>query len=326
MTQTAGVRDRRAWLLATCLAVLLPGALQAQDFPSSPVTIVVPYGPGSYTDNVIRPLAVVLQKVLGQPIVIDNRAGANGIIGTQHAARAKPDGYTLLAGSTTTLAANAGLFKNLPYDPQQDFVPVAGVAATSMMFMVRSDHAAKDLTAFLSHAESQPEPLPVGHGSSSAQVALALLSKKSGVKFTAVPYKGTPQAITDLIGGQVPAAIVDVANGVPQIRSGKLRALAISGAARATSAPDVPTLAETWPGTQLVTWVGLVAPAGTSPAIVEKLSAAVGTAMASPELKEKFVTIATELDPASPEELGDRMRRDHTLWLDLMKSAGIQPQ
>ena len=152
MIQTSGGRGRRAWLLATCLAALLPSALQAQDFPSSPVTIVVPYGPGSYTDNVIRPLAVVLQKVLGQPIVIDNRAGASGIIGTQHAARAKPDGYTMLAGSTTTLAANAGLFKNLPYDPQKDFVPVAGVAATSMMFMVRSDGAAKDLTAFLTRA------------------------------------------------------------------------------------------------------------------------------------------------------------------------------
>ena len=317
---------RRALALAACGAALLPGALHAQDFPSLPVTIVVPYGPGSYTDNVVRPLAVVLQKLLGQPVIIDNRAGASGIIGTQHVARAKADGYTLLAGSSTTLAANAGLFKTLPYDPRKDFVPVAGFAATSMMLMVRSDFAAKDLKSFLAYAGRQPNPLTVAYGSSSAQVALALVAKESGVKFTAVPYKGTPQAITDLLGGQVQVAIVDVANGVPQIRSGKLHALAISGTARSASAQDVPTLAETWPGTQLVTWVGLVAPTGTPSTVVDKLSAAVSTALASPELKQQFITIATDLDPASAQELGRRMQRDHVLWLDLIKAAGIQPE
>lgn len=317
---------RRVLLLAACVAALSHAPLHAQDYPSAPVTIVVPYGPGSYTDNVIRPLAAVLQKALGQPVVIDNKAGAGGIIGTQHAARAKPDGYTLLAGSSTTLAANAGLFKNLPYDPRKDFVPLAGVASTSMMFMVRADFPARDLKSFLAHAASQIEALAVGYGSSSAQVALALLSKESGTKFIGVPYKGTPQAITDLIGGQVPVAIVDVANGVPQMRSGKLHALAISGAARSASAPDVPTLAETWPGTQLVTWVGLVAPAGTPAAIVQRLSTAVGAAVESPELRQKFATIATEADPASAQELGQRMTRDFGLWLDLMKAAGIQPE
>lgn len=318
--------SRRGWTLAVGIASLLPGALHAQDFPSSPVTIVVPYGPGSYTDNVIRPLAVALQKVLGQPVIVDNKTGASGIIGTQHVARAKADGYTLLAGSSTTLAANAGLFKSLPYDPRKDFVPVAGVAATSMMFMVRSDFPAKDLKGFLAHAGKQPNPLAMAYGSASAQVALALFAKESGAKFTAVPYKGTPQAITDLLGGQVQAAIVDVANGVPQIRSGKLHALAISGAARSAAAPEVPTLAETWPGTQLVTWVGLVAPAGTPPAVVDKLSAAVSTALASPELKQQFTTIATDLDPASAQEMARRMQRDHVLWLDLIKAAGIVPE
>ena len=322
----ATARHRRAWALALVMAACVPGALRAQDFPSSPLTIVVPYGPGSYTDSVIRPLAVALQKVLGQPVIVDNKAGASGIIGTQYVARAKADGYTLLAGSSTTLAANAGLFKTLPYDPRKDFMPVAGVAATSMMFMVRADFPAKDLKSFLAYAGKQPYPLAMAYGSASAQVALALLSKESNAKFVAVPYKGTPQAITDLLGGQVPAAIVDVANGVPQIRSGKLHALAISGAARSVSAPEVPTLAETWPGTQLVTWVGLVAPAGTPTAVVDKLSAAVGTALASAELKQQFTTIATELDPASAIELGRRMQRDHVLWLDLIKAAGIQPE
>ena len=313
--------------LAAFFAAALPLVpASAQDFPSRPVTIVVPYGPGSYTDNVIRPVAVALQKALGQTVVIDNKAGANGILGTQFVARARPDGYTLLAGSSTTLAANAGLYKALPYDPRKDFTPIGGLASTSMMFMVRSDFPAKDLKGFLAHAARQGNPLPVGYGSSSAQVALALLAKESGVKFTGVPYKGTPQAITDLIGGQVPAAIVDVANGVPQIKSGKLHALAISGAARSVSAPDVPTLAETWPGRELVTWIGLVAPAGTPPAVVEKLSAAVTAALTSPEIRQQFTTIATELEPTSAQELGRRMQRDHVHWLDLIKAAGIQPE
>lgn len=312
----------------TCLAALalLPGAGFAQDYPSRPVTIVVPYGPGSYTDNVIRPVAVGLQKELGQAVVIDNKAGANGVIGSQFAARARPDGYTLLAGSTTTLAANTGLFKALPYDPLKDFVPVAGIAVTSMMFIVRADYPARDLKAFLAHAARQPQPLSVGYGSSSAQVALAQLSKISGVKFNPVPYKGTPQAITDLIGGQVPVAIVDVSNGVPQVKAGKVAALAISGARRAAAAPEVPTLAEAFPGTQLVTWIGLVAPAGTPQPVVDRINQAVTKVLGTPELKQQFAALATDLEAMTPQEMGRRMQRDQAEWLELIKAAGIQPE
>ena len=320
------IRTNLRALGAALLAIGLLTAAQAQDYPSRPITIVVPYGPGSATDNVVRPVALALQKALGQTVIVDNKAGANGVIGTQFGARARPDGYTLLAGSSTTLAANVGLFKTLPYDPQKDFVPVAGMASTSMMFVVRADFPAKDVKAFLAYAAKQPNPVPVAYGSSSAQVALTLLTKLSGVKFSGIPYKGTPQAITDLLGGQVPVAIVDVGNGVPQIKAGRLTALAISGTARSVSAPDVPTLAETWPGTQLVTWIGLVAPAGTPPAVIEKLDRAVAAAMAAPEMKQQFAAIATEIDPASHTELGQRMQRDQVQWLELIKAAGIQPE
>ncbi|MGE4240971.1 Bug family tripartite tricarboxylate transporter substrate binding protein [Ramlibacter sp.] len=319
---------RRAAAVALA-AALLPVAALAQDFPSRPVTIVVPYGPGSYTDNVIRPVAVALAKVLGQPVVIDNKAGANGVIGSQFAARAKPDGYTLLAGSTTTLAANVGLFKQLPYDPIRDFVPVAGLASTSMMFLVRADYPAKDLKSLIAHAGRQPQPLAVGYGSSSAQVALAALSKISGVKFTGVPYKGTPQAITDLLGGQVPVAIVDVSNGVPQVRSGKAAAVAISAGKRSSAAPEVPTLEESFPGvpgTQLVTWIGLVAPQGTPQAVVDRIAQAVNTVLALPEVKQQYVSLSTDLEPMNAAEMGRRMRGDQTQWLELIKAAGIQPE
>ena len=310
-------------LIATCS---LPLTSFAQDYPARPITIIVPYGPGSSTDSTVRPIALALQKALGQTVIVENKAGANGVIGTQFSARAKPDGYTLLAGSSTTLAANAGLFKTLPYDPQKDFQAVAGLASTSMMFMVRSDFPVKDLKSFLAYAARQSNPIPVAYGSSSAQVALALLAKVSNVKFAGVPYKGTPQAITDLIGGQIPMAIVDVGNGVPQIKAGRLVALAISGASRSVSAPDIPTLAETWPGTQLVTWIGLVAPAGTPLPIIEKLNQAITAALALPEVKQQFASISTEIEPVSQQDLTKRMQRDQVLWLDLIKAAGIQPE
>lgn len=322
-TDLCGASSRR---ILAGLAMVLANFAAAQDYPVRAVSIVVPYGPGSYTDNVIRPIAVALQKELGQPVVIDNRAGANGVIGSQFAARAKADGYTLLAGSSTTLAANVGLYKSLPYDPLKDFVPVAGVAATSMMFMVRADFAAQDLKGFLAHAAKQTQPLAVAYGSASAQVALAQLAKVSGLKFSGIPYKGTPQALTDLLGGQVPAAIVDVSNGVPHLKSGKLLALAISGARRATAAPEVPTLAEVFPGTQLVTWIGLVAPTGTSPQVVDKLSQATAKVLAAPETLRQLAALATDPEPMSAQEMGRRMQRDQAQWLELMREAGIQPE
>ena len=307
-------------------AWLAPASSFAQDYPSKSITIIVGYPPGSSTDNVVRPLAVALQKSLGQNVIVDNRVGANGVVATQIGVHAKPDGYTLPAGSSTTLAANVGLFKSLPYDPIKDFQPVAGLGSTSMMFMVRTDFPAQDLTSFLALARAQVNPMAVAYGSSSAQVALALLSKISGAKFTGVPYKGTPQAITDLAGGQFPMAIVDVGNGVQQIRAGRLSALAISGATRSVSAPDVATLSETYPNTQLVTWIGLVAPAGTPMPVVEKLYGAIGAALATPEIKQQFAAVATEVDLVSPQDLGKRMRRDQVQWIELIRAAGIQPE
>ena len=168
--------------------------------------------------------------------------------------------------------------------------------------------------------------MAAGYGSSSAQVAIALLSRVSGVKFTPVPYKGTPQAITELIGGTIPMAVVDVGNGVPQMKSGRLTALAISGNSRSVSAPDVPTLSESFGNTQLVTWIGLVAPAGTPAPVVDKLYGAISSVLATPDMKQRFATISTELEPVSPQELGKRMERDQVQWLELIRAAQIQPE
>ena len=312
--------------LTLAAACLLPLTGAAQDYPSRPITIVVGFPAGSATDNLIRPLANALQASLGQPVIVDNKPGANGVVATQFVARGKPDGYTLLAGSSTTLAANVGLFKTLPYDPAKDFEPVAGLGSTSMMFMVRADYPATDLKSFLALAGKEANPLPVAYGSSSAQVALAMLGKATNVKFTPVPYKGTPQALTDLLGGTIPMAIVDVGNGVPHLKSGKLKALGISAASRSISAPDVATLAETYPNTELVTWIGLVAPAGTPQPVVDKLWTAISAALGSADIKDKFAAISTEVEPVAPRDLGKRMQRDQVRWIELIKAAGIQPE
>ena len=308
-------------------AAAFPHVATAQDYPSRTITIVVPFPAGAAVDNLIRPLIGDLQKLLGQPVVVDNKAGAQGVIGSQFVARSKPDGYTLLAGSSTTLAANVGLFKSLPYDPLKDFQPIAGLGYTSMMFLVRADSPAKDLKGLIALARSQSAPTPTAFGSSSGQVALAILSRAAGISFLPVPYKGTPQVLTDLLGGAVPMAAIDVGSAVPHIKAGgRLTALAITGVSRSISAPDVPTLSETYPNSELVTWIGLVAPAGTPMPVVTKLQAAITSVLATPELKQSYAGLSTEVEPVSAEDLGKRMQRDQVRWLELIRSIGIQPQ
>ena len=305
----------------------LPLATPAQEYPSRPVTIVVPFPPGAAVDNIVRPLTTELARLLGQPVVVDNKAGAQGVIGSQFVARAKPDGYTLLAGSSTTLAANVGLFKTLPYDPIKDFQPVAGLGYTSMMFLVRADSPVKDLKGLLAMARNQPAPFAAAFSSSSGQVALAILARAMGINVLPVPYKGTPQVVTDLLGGAVPMAAIDVGSGVPHIGTGgRLTALAITGSSRSVSAPGVPTLSETYSNAELVTWVGIVAPAGTAMPVVTKLHAAIASVLATPDLKQSFAAIATEVEPVAPDDLGKRMQRDQLLWLELIRAIGIQPQ
>ena len=326
-----GVSGRKlsTMLVAAVVASVaaFPDVATAQDYPSRTITIVVPFPAGAAVDNLIRPLIGDLQKLLGQPVVVDNKAGAQGVIGSQLVARSKPDGYTLLAGSSTTLAANVGLFKSLPYDPLKDFQPIAGLGYTSMMFLVRADSPAKDLKGLIALARSQSAPTPTAFGSSSGQVALAILSRAAGISFLPVPYKGTPQVLTDLLGGAVPMAAIDVGSAVPHIKAGgRLTALAITGVSRSISAPDVPTLSETYPNSELVTWIGLVAPAGTPMPVVAKLQAAITSVLATPELKQSYAGLSTEVEPVSAEDLGKRMQRDQVRWLELIRSIGIQPQ
>ena len=297
----------------------------AQEFPSRPLTLVAPYPAGSATDNVTRPLAIALQAILGQAVIVDNRAGAQGVIGADFVARSKPDGYTLLVASST-MFAGTGLVKSLPYDPMTAFQPVSGIGSTSMMFMVRADSPVKTVADLIYTGKNQSAPLAIGFGAASAQVTLAMFASASGSNVTPVPYRGTPQALTDLAGGQIPVAVVDIGNGVTQIKGGRLRALAISARTRSAAAPDVPVLSETLKGAALETLIAVVAPAGTPPAVVEKLDQAIRQALTKPELKAAFATTTTEVVPVATAELVQMLKTETPKWHALIKAAGIEPQ
>lgn len=315
----------RALLPALTLLWALPGA--AQDFPSRPITLVAPFPAGSVTDSVTRAVAKALSESIGQPVLVDNRAGAQGTIGAAHVANAKPDGYTLLMGSSVMFVAK-GLFKTLSYDPMDSFVPVAGLGSTAMMFLVPQASPLKSMSELAAQAKAAKQAVSMAYGSPSGQVAVALFASVTQSEPVAVSYRGIPQAITDLLGGQVQVAVVDIGSGMAQVNAQKARALAISAASRSPSAPQVPTLQETFSLSTgaLETIIAVQAPAGTPAAVVDRLDAAFQKAMASPEVRAQFQTLNTSVLSLSSKQLQERMRTDNPRWLQLMVQAGIAPQ
>ncbi len=312
------------WLVAFVLVV--PCLAQAQDFPSKPITLVAPFPAGSVTDSVTRALGQALQEVLGQSIVVENRAGAQGTVGAAYVARAKPDGYTLLMASSAMFVAKS-LYKTLPYDPVDSFQPVSGIGSTSMMFMVPESSPLKSIMDLTKAAKSD-KPVTVGFGSPSGQIALALFASAANVNPVPVSYRGIPQALTDLAGGHVNVAIVDIGSGVAQMNSARMRPIAISARARSTAAPDVPTLEELFPqvGVSLETIIAIVAPANTPAAVVERLDSAVQQALNKPEVKARFAALTTALMPLGTADLVQRLKNDNPKWEALIKKAGIEQQ
>lgn len=321
-------RNLIGWAFAPVLAASSSLALaQAEDFPSRPVTLVAPFPAGSVTDAVTRVLANALSKSLGKPVVVENKAGAQGTIGAAHVAGAKPDGHTLLVSSSAIFVADS-LYKSLPFDPVKSFTPVAGVGSTAMMFIVPAASPLRSVSDLARAAKQANEPVSVAYGSPSGQIALALFSTVTDSAPLAVSYKGIPQAINDLLGGQVQVAVVDIGNGLTQVNAGKARALAISASRRYAGAPEIPTLQEAFPRASgsLDTIIGIMAPAGTPTPVVKKLDAAFREAMASTEVKARFQTLNTSVLSLSSEQLGERIRADNPRWKSLMEKAGIAAQ
>ena len=313
------------WLTSLLLALAMPLA-HSQTYPSKPVKLVVPFPAGSATDQVARLTGAQLQQALGQPFVVENKAGAQGAIAAAEVARSAPDGYTLMLTTNTPQAANVSLFKKLTYDPVKDFTPITRYGTTSFILMVRPDFPAKNLKEFLAHVRAQPGKLSSGYGSAGSQVSLAMLKQLGKLDVVDVPYKGIPQTITDTMGGQLAFTFVDMANALAQQKGGKLRGLAQTAGKRSSLAPDLPAIAEELPGYEIIAWFALVAPAKLPDAIVQRLHEANMKALANPEIKEKFALVGTDVAPMGPTELGKFIQAEVANWAKLVKLAGIQPE
>jgi tripartite-type tricarboxylate transporter receptor subunit TctC len=301
-------------------------AVQGQTYPSKPVKLVVPFPAGSATDQVARLIGSQLQEGLGQPFIVENKAGAQGGIAAAEVARAAPDGYTLMVTTNTPQAANVSLFKKLNYDPVKDFAPIARLGTTSFMLMVKPDFPAKDLQAFLQHVRKQPGKLSAGYGSAGSQVSLAMLKAMGKLDVVEVPYKGIPQAITDTMGGSLAFTFVDLGNALAQAKGGKLRGLGVTSAKPTPLAPDQPAIAEQLPGYELIAWFALMAPAKTPNDVIQRVHDVATKALGKPEVKEKFATIGVDVAPMNPTELGKFIQSEIAHWAKLTKLANIQPE
>jgi tripartite-type tricarboxylate transporter receptor subunit TctC len=312
--------------LVALAAAALSLAAHAQTYPTRPVKMMVPFPAGSATDQVARLVGQQLAEELKQPFIVENKPGAQGSIAAAEVARAAPDGYTLLLTTNTPQAANVSLFKKLAYDPVKDFAPVARIGTTSFMLMLKADSPIRTFKEFLADARTKPGKLSAGFGSAGSQVALAMLKSMGNVDVVEVPYKGIPQAITDVLGGTLSFTFVDLGNALAQAKGGKLRGLAVTSAKRTPLAPDVPAVAEELKGYELIAWFALMAPAGTPAPIVQRLHDVTVKGIATAEVKEKFAAIGTDVAPMDPGELAKFIQSEIAHWAKLVKLAGIQPE
>lgn len=319
--------SRTLMALGTAAATLLALPAAAQDYPSKPITMVVPFGPGSGTDQMARLYAKALGDQVKVPIVVENKGGANGFIAAQYVAKAAPDGYTLMMTTNTTHAANEHLFKKLPYDPVKDFAPIGLLATGQMLLLVKPDSPYKSVADLLAAARKTPGKLDFGSGSSSSQVAGFALQQMAHLDMLNVPYKSNPQAITDLIGGRFTFMFSDTPTALPQVQGGKLRALATSGSHRVAALPDLPTVAEAGvKGYDVSYWFAAYAPAGTPPAIVAKLNQMFNKASATDEVKAYMKQTSGTLTSSTPEGLAKFQATESKKWGEVIRAAGIEQQ
>lgn len=313
---------------ALALALALPAAwAAAQPFPSKPVTLIVPFPPGGALDVVARGLAEQMRVDLGQPVVVDNRAGAGGTVGSGAAARAAPDGYTVLFGSVATHAIAAGLYPKLPYDPIADFAPITQLTSSPLVLAVPPSLNVATVAELVALAKAQPGKLnyaSTGNGTA-VHIAGEAFRKATGIDALHVPYKGGPQATTALLSGESAFMLANPQLMLPMVQSGKLRALAVTGASRIDALPAVPTLKEAGvAGVEITTWFALWAPKGTPAAVVERLNAAARKALATPEMKRQLEAQGDGPVGSSVADFSAFLRAEHRYWVSFVQSAGIK--
>ena len=314
--------------LGAVLLASLPAVGQAEGFPDKPITFVVPFAAGTATDQIARAIGVQITAATKQPVVIDNKAGASGMIAAQQVAKAAPDGYTVLITTNTTHAANEHLYKKLSYDPVKDFAPVTALGKGGQIMVVNNAFPARSVGEFVALAKKEPGKLSFGSGSSSSRMAGELLQQMAGIQLLHVPYKSNTLAVTDLLGGQIQMMITDTATGLPQVKAGKLRALGVSGDKRSPLAPDVPTISEAGvKGYEMGYWFAAYAPAKTPPAVVKRLNELLVKAAKSEAAKTAFYEpTGTEVFTSSPEELAKFQAGESQKWGRIVKAAGIEAE
>ena len=314
-------------LAAAALALLALGAARAEDFPSKPITIIVPFAPGGGTDTQARVVGAALASEFKATVLVDNKAGANGFIAAQAVARAAPDGYTLLMTTNTTHAANEHLFKKLPYDPVKDYTPITMMGLGYMYLVVNQASPAKTVADLVAMARKSPGKLNFGAGSSSSRVGSEMLKQLAHIDVVHVPYKSNPLAVTDLIGGQLDFMFLDAPTAMPHILGGKLRALAVSGTRRMTATPAVPTVDEAGvKGFDVSYWFAVYGPAGLPPAVTRRLNEMFVKASDSPEVKLLRERSSGVAATSTPEELARFQAAESLKWGKVIKAAGIVPE
>jgi tripartite-type tricarboxylate transporter receptor subunit TctC len=318
---------RFRWIVAAALLAAFAPFAGAQGWPSKPIRYIVPFAPGGTTDILGRTIAEKLSTVLGQPVIVENKPGAGGGVGAELVAKSPPDGYTIMGGTISTHAINASLYKSLGYDPVRDFVPITLIARVPNMLVINPTLPARDVKELIALLKANPGKYSFassGNGTSQ-HLSGELFKTMTGVDMQHIPYKGSPPALADVVGGQVAMTFDNITTALPLAKSGKLRALAVTTASRSAVAPDVPTLAEAGlSGYEVGSWQGVFAPAGVPPEIVSRLNTEIVKIINLPEVREKLVALGADPAPNSSAEFAALVRSEVAKWSDVVKKSGAK--
>ena len=315
------------FVVAALAAVVLAAPVQSQDYPNKPIRLIVPFPPGGGTDAVSRVVAQELSKSTGWTVVVENKAGAGGMIGLQEASKARNEGYDMVMGQVDNMVIAPAVQRTGLLDPVKDLTPVIQVASSPFLFMAATDGKYKSLAEWVADAKANPGKITYGTAGygTFTHLAVELLQNAGNFKAVQVPYKGASPAITDLLGGHIPMAALSIASGMPHIQGGKVRGLAVTSAQRSPALPDVPTVAESgFPGFEANGWLGIFVPNGTPPAVVAKLNAEIGKVMQSAEMKKQLLAQGVEARTSTPEQLGALVKGETAKWGKIIADAGIK--
>ena len=318
----------RSFLLA-CAMALATFTTHAQTYPTKPIRIIVPLQPGGLADGFARLLGQHLSERMGQPVVVENRPGGSQVIAGEAAARAAPDGYTLMLATEAGLVTATLAQKQMPYDPVRDFSPITMIFVVPYYLVVHPSLPVNTLQELVAYAKANPAKLSYasfGQGTGN-HIAGEVLKKRFGIEMVHVPYKGTAQAMTDLIAGQVLLMFGGGQSSIANIKSGKLRGIAVSGIKRSNAMPDLPTVAEQGvPGFDIISWFSLVGPAGLPRPIVDRLNAETTAMLNNPGVRDKYTAFGIDITPSTPQELAEHIRRGPAVWAKIMAEAGVKPE